>query len=112
MNLESWNSETHQIDTQMGRLYITVNFNKVGTPIALLLNISKSGAESNYFADAIARLVTLGLRNGISLKDTIKELKDVGGHYDTPTVPDAVAIVLNEYVKHGKGRKGDGKVTE
>lgn len=112
MNLESWDSETHQIDTQMGKLYLTVNFNKVGTPIAILLNISKSGAESNYFADAIARLITLGLQHGISLSSLVKELKDVGGRYDTPTVPDAVALLLHEYVKKGKGKKGDSKASD
>ncbi len=109
MEILMLDSETVQIGTEMGNLFVTIGFNKTGLIVKIILNIAKNGSQSASFAEAIARLTTLSINNGVPLKLVIKELKDIGGKLDPPTVPDALAIVLYDYEKRGRKKSGESK---
>src|SRR3990172_4188347 len=97
MKIENWKSETTEIGTEIGDLFVTVNLNDLNYPVKLIINVSKSGSKVSHFADAIGRVLTVALQHGVPLKVLVKELKDVGGHFDPPTLPDAIGIVLERY---------------
>lgn len=108
VKIENWKSETTEIDTEIGNLFVTVNLNDLNYPVKLMLNVSKSGSNIAHFADAIGRVLTVALQHSVPLKSLVKELKDVGGNFDPPTLPDAIAIVLDRYAKE-TGRKTERK---
>ena len=97
---------TRAVTTSFGKLYVTVNeFEK--KPFEVFATIGKSGHDITADTEAVCRLISIGLRSGISVIDLISQLKGIGGSQPTfgekrliTSVPDAIAYVLeNKYVK-------------
>jgi ribonucleoside-diphosphate reductase alpha chain len=105
---------TEKIKTGFGNLYITVN-EKDGKPVELFATVGKSGKSIMAKTEAIGRLVTLCLQNGVEMITIIDQLKDIEGENPVAdgdgvvkSIPDAIAKVLaKNYVVNQLTMKGD-----
>ncbi len=94
---------TEKIKTSRGSLYVTVNTvdNK---PIEVFANIGKSGGDVSALSEAIGRLISIALQNGVDVKNIINTLINITGAQPIwsngrliKSVPDAIAQVLKEH---------------
>jgi len=99
---------TYQIDTPVGKTYITINHNELKEPFEVFITIGKSGSDVAAMADALGRMVSLNLRltGGLSPKERLRQVvaqlvgiggtRSVGfGKDKVRSLPDAVAKVLS-----------------
>jgi len=98
---------TYQIETPVGKTYITINHNEYKEPFEVFITIGKSGSDVAAMADALGRMVSLNLRlaGGLSPKERIRQVvaqlvgiggaRSVGfGKDKVRSLPDAVAKIL------------------
>jgi len=98
---------TYQIETPVGKTYITINHNEHKEPFEVFITIGKSGSDVAAMADALGRMVSLNLRlaGGLSPKERIRQVvaqlvgiggaRSVGfGKDKVRSLPDAVAKIL------------------
>jgi ribonucleoside-diphosphate reductase alpha chain len=103
---------TTRIKTGLGRLYVTVTeFN--GRPFEVFATIGKSGRSTTAKTEAIGRLVSLALRNGIEVEEIVEQLKGIGGEHPifqngglVLSIPDAIGYVLETRYLTDKDKKG------
>ena len=93
---------TFKINTPGGKAYITINEDSRGIR-EVFIHISKAGSEIATHVEAEGRLISHSLKHGIPA-DTI--ISHLAGHKSNPifdsgrsvkSVPDAVALVMQEY---------------
>ena len=93
---------TFKINTPGGKAYITINEDNRGIR-EVFIHISKAGSEIATHVEAEGRLISHSLKHGIPA-DTI--ISHLAGHKSNPifdsgrsvkSVPDAVALVMQEY---------------
>lgn len=101
---------TTQVKTDQGSLYVTINEDDDGIA-EVFLHIGKSGGYSSGYCEAIGRLISVAVRAGLKLDVIIDQLKGI--RTSTPTlnkgmfvysVPDAVAKILENYLKEQEGK--------
>lgn len=98
---------TYQVETPVGKTYITINHNENKEPFEVFITIGKSGSDVAAMADALGRMVSLNLRltGGLSPKERIRQVvaqlagiggtRSVGfGRDKVRSLPDAVAKIL------------------
>lgn len=97
---------TEKIRTTLGNLYLTINNHAHGDPGEIILNIGKSGADIQGFAECIARLVSVSLQYGIPPHKIAEQMIGLKGedniiHEETKylSIPDLVGRKLNEAAK-------------
>lgn len=96
--------ETYEINTGLGKLYVTINGHR-NKPIELFCTIGKGGNDVNAFTEAIGRLVSQLLRNGVTPERIANQLKSISGntpiltkHGRVTSVADAIGQVLIMYI--------------
>lgn len=103
-------SNTHVIETGNGKMYVTVSDYK-GKPLELFIHIGKSGQILNTFSEAVGRLISILLQNGIPIEEITKTLiginsdRAVWSRFEETdqkpsqilSVPDGIAQLLNRY---------------
>lgn len=96
---------TTTVRTALGNLFVTVNTfdNK---PFELFAQIGKAGSDVVAFTEAIARLISLALRCGISIDEIVTQLEGIGGARSIGfgpnrimSVPDAIGQAMRELTK-------------
>ncbi len=97
------NGFTEKVKTSRGSLYITVNVHD-GKPIEVFANIGKSGGDISALSEAIGRLISIALQNGVDVKDIVNTLINITGAQPVwysgrliKSVPDAIAQVLRDH---------------
>ena len=99
---------TFKINTPGGKAYITINEDDNGLR-EVFVHISKAGSEITTHVEAEGRLISHSLKHGIPATTIIGHLAD---HKSNPifdsgrfvkSVPDAVAIVMREYLDRYEG---------
>lgn len=98
---------TYQIDTPVGRAFITINTDEKGEPFEVFINIGKAGTDVFAMAEGLGRVISLILRINSSLVGKkkleliIEQLFGIGGaktlgfgDNKIRSLPDAVAKVL------------------
>lgn len=96
---------TDKIETGCGTLYVTINENPRGVPFEIFVTLGKAGGCPSSQTEAIGRLASLNLRNGLKIEDVTKHLNGIGCHYPDPaeggatSCADAIARALKEYNK-------------
>ncbi len=101
---------TYQIDTPVGRAFITINTDENKEPFEVFINIGKTGSDVFAMAEGLGRLVSLCLRINSpltgrqKLQRIIEQLHGIGGAKSLGfgdskirSLPDAVSKVL---IKH------------
>lgn len=101
---------THKIETGCGTLYVTINDYPEGTPFEVFVTLGKAGGCPSSQTEAIGRLASLILRNGLSVESVSKHLTGIGCHYPASgdkgarSCSDAISMALRE---HGEEEKND-----
>ena len=106
---DSLPSVTDKIKTGFGNLYVTISFHNQ-KPFEVFASIGKSGYSTMADAEALGRLISTALRNGVEAEEVITQLKGIGGSEPIFTeggliqsIPDAIAKVREKHfgeVKH------------
>ena len=100
--IEFWESKTTCVPTAYGKLYITIA-EEDGKPRHVFCTIGKSGRSIMAKAEAVGRLTSLALRNGIPVEKVVAQIIDISGEEPLAwkntiikSIPDAVGKVLKE----------------
>jgi ribonucleoside-diphosphate reductase alpha chain len=102
---------TFNVETPVGKAFITINENGENQPFEVFVNTAKAGSETTAVSEAIGRLISylLRLASPISprkrLWEVYRQLKGIGGIRSSgfgpnrvSSLPDGVANVLGEYL--------------
>ncbi|MGM0651334.1 MAG: LAGLIDADG family homing endonuclease [Bacillota bacterium] len=91
---------TTSVRTPMGNLFVTLN-SADDKPFELFAQIGKAGSDVVAFTEAIARLISLALRCGVSVDEIVTQLEGIGGARSVGfgpnrimSVPDAIGQSL------------------
>ncbi len=96
---------TEVVNTGHGKMYVTPN-HLDGQLVEVFATQGKMGGCNGAQMEAIARLVSLGLRRDISLEDIIEQLEGITccPAFDNGDLirsnPDGIAVVLNRFLDH------------
>ena len=105
---------TTKSDSPFGSIYITANFDEDGNMFETFINAGKSGSVSKSITEALSRVISLALRNGVKIEDIIKTINNISGSeiwvYDTidgkevivKSIPDAAGKMLEDLNKYYK----------
>ncbi len=100
---------TTSIRTALGNLFVTVN-SADGKPFELFAQIGKAGSDVVAFTEAIARLISLALRCGVSIDEIVTQLEGIGGARSVGfgpnrimSVPDAIGQALRDLAQSETG---------
>ena len=107
----SLHGETYNIETPLGKAFITINENGGEQPFEVFINTAKAGSETAAVSEAIGRLISyiLRLSSPISPRDRlleiVRQLTGIGGGRSlgfgpnrVRSLPDGVGQVLAEYL--------------
>ncbi|MFQ5890363.1 MAG: LAGLIDADG family homing endonuclease [Gemmatimonadota bacterium] len=101
---------TRKIESPLGTMYVTINEDEKGRPFEIFVALGKAGGAAMADAEAIGRLISLGLRSGISLKEIHRQLRGISsdravglGPNKVLSSPDAIAQVLERYLEEKEG---------
>ncbi len=101
---------TTSINTALGNLFVTVN-SVEGKPFELFAQIGKAGSDVVAFTEAIARLISLALRCGVSVDEIVTQLEGIGGARSVGfgpnrimSVPDAIGQGLRRLAQAEAGQ--------
>jgi ribonucleoside-diphosphate reductase alpha chain len=101
---------TYQINTPVGKAFITINTNGHNEPLEVFINVGKAGSDVTAMAEALGRMISLNLRFNTHLtpeermREIIAECSGIGGSRTigfgkdrVRSLPDAVAKVLSTH---------------
>ena len=81
----------------------------------LFAQIGKAGSDISAFTEAIARLISTGLRSGVDPQEIADQLLGIGGSRAigfgpnrVRSVPDAIGQFLDEYLRGAAEQEDDG----
>jgi ribonucleoside-diphosphate reductase alpha chain len=107
---------TFQVETPLGKAFVTVNENGGQHPFEVFINTAKAGSETAAVSEAIGRLISYILRlvspipPRERLAEVVRQLSGIGGGRSlgfgpnrVRSLPDGVGQVLDEYLQ-GKSR--------
>ncbi len=116
---------TYQIQTPVGKTYITINHNENKEPFEVFITIGKSGSDVAAMADALGRTISLNLRllGGLSPREKIRQVvaqlagiggaRSVGfGKDKVRSLPDGVAKILAMHFGFAVNGQVEDKKTE
>ncbi len=90
--------------TGSGTLYTSVGLDEEGLPVEIFINISKHGSDVSAFSEALGRVISIALQNGIpvsGIAETIIGIMGDSSAWDSgkliKSIPDAVGRILKEY---------------
>ncbi len=102
---------TYQVETPLGKTYVTINENGGGQPFEVFVSTAKAGSETAAISEAIGRLVSLALRvfSPVAprerLAEVVRQLAGIGGGRPLGfgpnrvlSLPDGVAQALADYL--------------
>jgi ribonucleoside-diphosphate reductase alpha chain len=103
---------TFQVDTPLGKAFVTVNENGGAQPFEVFIATAKAGSETAAVSEALGRLISYILRLGSPvppkdrLLEVVRQLAGIGGgrplgfgHNRILSLPDGVAHVLADYLE-------------
>lgn len=97
--------KTEKIRTGCGNFYITITLHNE-KPFEVFARLGKAGGCASSQTEAIGRLASLLLRNGISPKSIAKQLKGISCHLPVhegaKSCADAVGLCLEDNFKGNK----------
>ena len=101
---------TRRMPSPLGDLYVTVNEDEHGRPFEVFATLGKAGGAAMADVEAIGRLISLGLRSGISLSDIHMQLRGIScdravgiGPNKVLSVPDAIAQAIGQHMQEREG---------
>ena len=99
-------------ETPLGKMFLTLNTMN-GHPIELFAQIGRAGSDVSAFTEAVARLISLALRCGVSPEEVAYQLVGIGGSRSVGfgpnrvlSVPDAIGQFMLEYLRYAEEKIG------
>jgi ribonucleoside-diphosphate reductase alpha chain len=101
---------TMKMSSPLGDLYVTINEDVTGHAFEVFCTLGKAGGAATADAEAIGRLISLGLRSGIPIPAVRDQLRGISsdravglGPGKVLSLPDAIGQALESYMseKHG-----------
>lgn len=96
--------QTYKIKTGCGNLYITINEHK-GLPFEVFATMGKAGGCADSQIETIGRLISLGLRNKLEMKELVRQMSGICchsaisvGEEKVLSCADAIAKVFKRYL--------------
>ncbi len=109
---DSLRGVTRKMLSPLGTLYVTINEDEKGRPFEIFSALGKAGGAAMADAEAIGRLISLGLRSGIPMRTICQQLRGIScdravgfGSRKTLSMPDAVAQAMEEYLAEKEGQQ-------
>ena len=112
--------KTYNVETPVGKAFITINENGGEQPFEAFINTAKAGSETAAVSEAIGRLISYILRMTSSVKPTdrmreiVRQLIGIGGGRSlgfgpnrVRSLPDGIGQVLENYLREKDGLKTD-----
>lgn len=112
--------ETYNIETPVGKAFITINENGGSQPFEAFINTAKAGSETAAISEAIGRLISYILRLSSPilpterLREVMRQLIGIGGGRSlgfgpkrVRSLPDGIGQVLDQYLRHKEGLTND-----
>ena len=112
---------THNVDTPLGKAFITINQNGGEQPFEVFINTAKAGSETAAVSEAIGRLISYILRLASPvapldrMREVVRQLTGIGGGRSLGfgpnrirSLPDGVGHVLEDYLREKDGLKTPG----
>jgi ribonucleoside-diphosphate reductase alpha chain len=106
---------TFNINTPLGKTFVTINENGGNQPFEVFVNTSKAGSDTAAVSEAIGRLISFILRLASPvaprerLREVFRQLSGIGGGRSlgfgpnrVRSLPDGVAHALGEYLEVGE----------
>ena len=108
--------KTYNVETPLGKAFVTVNENGGDQPFEVFINTAKAGSETAAVSEAIGRMISYILRLASPveplsrLREVVRQLSGIGGGRSlgfgpnrVRSLPDGVGQVLEMYLreKHG-----------
>ena len=95
---------TYRTKTGCGNLYVTIN-EDCGVAVEVFATMGKTGGCADSQIETIGRLISLGLRNKVEMKDFVRQMAGVCCHsaittegHEVLSCSDAIAKVLKKYI--------------
>ncbi|HEV8198254.1 MAG TPA: vitamin B12-dependent ribonucleotide reductase [Gemmatimonadales bacterium] len=99
-----------RIETPLGTLYVTITEDEKSQPFEVFMSLGKAGGAIMADVEAMGRLISLGLRSGIPIREIHRQLRGISsdkviglGPSKVMSVPDAVGIALERYMSDKQG---------
>jgi ribonucleoside-diphosphate reductase alpha chain len=94
----------YEIETGYGDMFVNIVEDEHG-PVELIANVGKSGGTVQSMTEAIGRLVSKSLQNGVSPTEIISQLENIHSPNKAwddgegiESVPDGIAVALKRYI--------------
>ena len=113
--------QTYNIETPVGKAFITINENGGNQPFEAFVNTAKAGSETAAVSEAIGRLISYILRIASPILPTdrmleiVRQLTGIGGGRSlgfgpnrVRSLPDGIGQVLDQYLREKGGISNDG----
>jgi len=114
---------TYNVDTPLGKAFVTVNANGGNQPFEVFVNTAKAGSDTAAVSEAIGRLISyiLRLASPIApidrLREIVTQLTGIGagrslgfGPQRVRSLPDGVGQVISEYIRGWQSEPDDKSV--
>ena len=112
--------KTYNIQTPVGKAFVTINENGNDQPFEVFLNTAKAGSETAAVSEAIGRMLSYILRLASPIAprkrlfEIYRQLRGIGGSRSSgfgpnrvSSLPDGVALVIGEYLESTAEHHGD-----
>jgi ribonucleoside-diphosphate reductase alpha chain len=94
---ETLHGKTVKVHTATGTAYVTINLDADEKPVEVFINVGKAGTDIMELGEAIGRVVSLALANGVELGAIATQLTGIGGNGKfNPPLPHAIGMALLE----------------
>ncbi|HEU5174794.1 MAG TPA: vitamin B12-dependent ribonucleotide reductase, partial [Gemmatimonadaceae bacterium] len=105
---------TYRMETPLGTMFTNITEDDKGQPFEVFVSLGKAGGSAMADVEAIGRLISLALRSGIPLPEIHRQLRGISsdravglGPNKVMSVPDAVGIALERWVRDKQGVQQD-----
>ncbi len=112
--------KTYNIETPVGKAFITINENGGEEPFEAFINTAKAGSETAAVSEAIGRLISYILRLSSPIRPTermrevVRQLIGIGGGRSlgfgpnrVRSLPDGIGQVIDQYLREREGVVND-----
>src|SRR4029079_2574573 len=103
---------TRRVETPLGTLYVTITEDDRGQPFEVFMTLGKAGGALMADVESLGRLISMGLRSGIPIKEIYRQLRGISsdrviglGPNKILSVPDAVGIAIERWMQEKTGMK-------
>ncbi len=117
---KSLTGKTYNVETPLGKAFITINENGGEQPFEVFINTAKAGSETAAVSEAIGRMISYIMRLASPvlpldrMSEVVRQLIGIGGGRSlgfgpnrVRSLPDGVGQVLDQYLREKSGVKDD-----